>query len=1041
MMFHGNRRGSALLIVLGMLAFMIVSAVGFAAYMRYARMPSSYLRRTVASRHLVKAALARAIDALDRAVNNNPHPNVGEIFTSDVNYNRNIWQGRVLVGTNCTLNVHACIENDYPSILTLEALAYLPPSLVNSVRIHSRLVPTAQWKSFDFDAGRYAFCVVDVSDFLDVNRLRADVPRSSASNSRISLSYLFEEGLNHEGAGKGSSEWDEFMLKYRGVDEETGELDFASKEPLISVADLNLALGRKGKIGGKIFSPFYETIKNSKDVYSDLGDVETRENIRNMSFITDSLFNASLFKLDSGKETFDLSDSKNQPYAMEDLKKPARLSEMVVTGSLLNNAKWLNALSALGCGALADYLDEDSQPISLAVPTTERIPMICGIRPFFEGSRIMIVKEAPNDVNVEGGDDTYRSVSYTVTYKLNAEEFLKGFDMGHFQSLAVYPFLRGEGDSKRSFTMDGRFSMFFTADVPNLRLLNIKGDFSLEKNIPASELKKDSFNFINVGLSSAPVKIKDSIMTAEDALIKIAEPDKLSVSKGTSMSSALSDFVLLRVEYKWKQTKSKQVSGKEWSPSLSEILEDPKKINGIGDIIAYSDLKILDTATGKISEYSKNELGPEIKTSGITAGPKNIRLNCAVWMRIKEGDKVVDMVPASLLDDKAQNADNAATENFGDIGDMVGRKNPIIPLETDVQFNLTIKDLDELAKNNTPIDIKVSSDALLVSDPRYNYAPEAWFKHTGNGELEVLWPQKNGNPKGKDIFMATSDAGYLQSVYELAFLPRLTNLDADVELGDSAHRGNLPVPKGEAIKGIVAESAEKTWCKDYAWKTYDSIGGDREKFEKLPWKNQGSGFKVNPYSDQTNILMAAYANTPLDWRRASTNMSEVAEKNGIENHTELDAATFNEKYAFNAYSEGGTLEWTDLEAIAGEHMAAVRRDLSKTWHENWDAWWDDNSGDNEDSLCGKELTGEKTKLWDVDKKFLHGFWRDSFAAKQQLYMVFVRAEPMMMGSGSSKHLPPQLGGRAMALVWRDPTPTQKNDTPHRTRVLFYRQFD
>ena len=59
-----KRNGSALLIVLGMLAFMIVSAVAFAAYMRFARLPSSYLRRTSASRLLAKAALARVVEDL-----------------------------------------------------------------------------------------------------------------------------------------------------------------------------------------------------------------------------------------------------------------------------------------------------------------------------------------------------------------------------------------------------------------------------------------------------------------------------------------------------------------------------------------------------------------------------------------------------------------------------------------------------------------------------------------------------------------------------------------------------------------------------------------------------------------------------------------------------------------------------------------------------------------------------------------------------------------------------------------------------------------
>ena len=55
------KKGSALLIVLGMLSFMIVSAVGFSVYMRSSRTPSSYLRRNVAARYLVRAALAKAV--------------------------------------------------------------------------------------------------------------------------------------------------------------------------------------------------------------------------------------------------------------------------------------------------------------------------------------------------------------------------------------------------------------------------------------------------------------------------------------------------------------------------------------------------------------------------------------------------------------------------------------------------------------------------------------------------------------------------------------------------------------------------------------------------------------------------------------------------------------------------------------------------------------------------------------------------------------------------------------------------------------------
>ncbi len=85
-------------------------------------------------------------------------------------------------------------------------------------------------------------------------------------------------------------------------------------------------------------------------------------------------------------------------------------------------------------------------------------------------------------------------------------------------------------------------------------------------------------------------------------------------------------------------------------------------------------------------------------------------------------------------------------------------------------------------------------------------------------------------------------------------------------------------------------------------------------------------------------------------------------------------------------------------------------------------------------------------LWSTDRKFFYGYWRDCFAARQQLYLIFIRAEPTMMGSGSVSATPPQLGARAVALVWREPVSTVRNatdvsPTPHRMRILFYHQFD
>ena len=92
------RKGSALLVVLGLMAFLSISALAFAAYMRYSRIPSSYTRRSSSARNLVKAALARAIDQLDKSVNNHIHPNLNG--AGGVNPEGNKWICRVLTGKN-----------------------------------------------------------------------------------------------------------------------------------------------------------------------------------------------------------------------------------------------------------------------------------------------------------------------------------------------------------------------------------------------------------------------------------------------------------------------------------------------------------------------------------------------------------------------------------------------------------------------------------------------------------------------------------------------------------------------------------------------------------------------------------------------------------------------------------------------------------------------------------------------------------------------------------------------------------------------------
>ena len=105
-----SQKGSALLIVLGFLSFMVVSAVAFAIWMRNERLPSSALRRSVANRYLVKAALAQAMSRVDDAIRSHPYPgawstnntefgtkNVNDVYRDKIGLAYDWWESRVFM--------------------------------------------------------------------------------------------------------------------------------------------------------------------------------------------------------------------------------------------------------------------------------------------------------------------------------------------------------------------------------------------------------------------------------------------------------------------------------------------------------------------------------------------------------------------------------------------------------------------------------------------------------------------------------------------------------------------------------------------------------------------------------------------------------------------------------------------------------------------------------------------------------------------------------------------------------------------------------
>ena len=1046
-----KRRGSALLIVLGVLAFLVVSVVAVSLKIRRARLPSSYLRRSVAARELAKGALARAIDEIDRAIADDVHPGVG-VRSS------NKWRNRVFFGRDAEED----ISQTAPT-LTFEGLAYIPPPLVNEARYWSRKTPTAVWSSFGYDTGRYAYCALDVSDYFDVNRLVADYPRSSAANRRITAAHLFEP-TGHRSAPSGADAWDTFMERFRDIDEDSLEITFDSnsKMPLVSVADFNLALGDKGSIG-KMKSPFAEYIKTGTGSFYPAEGTAQLDMYSSMTFVTDGWFPKSKKTLsgngNNAIETYDLADGRYQPYKMTDLQNggPLVLSRTTALYKTQvapsQEAKtWYDRLSGLGMTALADYLDADRVPISLAVPTTERVPMICGVElrlaqsPSFGVERIDMAPTGWDGGSLppDNSQVTERKIEQVVRWIVKPDGFAQAFQGGRIHTIVAYPFLHNDAADNPSWTLDGKFALFFTSEtaVP-FRTRNI--DDTEVLHLASTTLPDSGINLetgvmtvkLEGGRPNFPAKISD-----EESAIWEGDLDlRAGVRLATDLANPGNE--LLKVTYQWTQTRQQNPQGgfTDWTPTFATVKADPAAAGAT--LKAHTALPALNADTRvRDADFADNAL-----TEKLSANPgwsKRVHLNAAVWLRIKDSDgKVVDMVPASIRDDAFQNSRNDPTVRLLASGSAALEISywPLLKFGTGVAFDFGIAGMESL--ENAATDMSISPAAVMVPDPRHNHMPENWYAESAGNITKSKWLETNlagGNDRDGDIFMATSDAGYLQSVYELAFLPRFTNLET---VGNYGNSGNYNIPQNNWNNNEYASGAGDTLNANFMWRTYDPIGDNETAFENLPFTSEGTGMKVNPYSDSTNVLMAAFANTPVDWRRASTNHME-----GVTDYATMSVADFNKKYAWNEYSEGGKFAWEDLQKVAGHFMWRMRNAGNSSWQTVWnDIDWYGLCSDGKVFASGggqdMEMSGTTDEIWDVDRKFFYGYWRDCFAAKQQLFLIFVRAEPLMLGGGTADQMPPQLGARAVALVWRDPaTPSgATSGYPHRTRLLFYRPLD
>lgn len=223
------------------------------------------------------------------------------------------------------------------------------------------------------------------------------------------------------------------------------------------------------------------------------------------------------------------------------------------------------------------------------------------------------------------------------------------------------------------------------------------------------------------------------------------------------------------------------------------------------------------------------------------------------------------------------------------------------------------------------------------------------------------------------------------------------------------------------------------------WRTYGCFGdlGDDE-VDNLRLVSPVKGFRVNPFTNDEMVKLAPFLNTPYDWWAAGTNLSDSVKQNMIDRNGKTSTPENALRYSFGERGVEAKVEFQYMEKLAEKISAELRRGGSD-WYNTWRnmKWLDER----ETSICDVDI---HRTLHDVDRKFLYSYWRKCYANAQQLFIVFFRAEPVVLGGGSGDgNTPAQLGARGVAVVWRDPIDAKgaAAAAPHRMRVLFYRQFD
>ena len=1093
------KKGSALLIVLGMLSFMVVSAVGFSMYMRTSRAPSSYLRRNVAARYLVRAALAKAIEDLEGEFNDDkdwgkssaggtdaprkfygiyddPFPGVllnDSTARSDPRQNGDYWLGRVFTPFGPVSSIDATV-----STLTLEALAYLPPAIIDDVRRLSRLTRTASWRSLPYDSGRYVYCAVNVSDLFDINRLRANVPRNSGRD-RITLASLcpksFDEMMDLN-TGMAAS-LDTILDKI----DNTGNL-YGNVVPFSSLADFNFLAGN-----GSDYAPFMDFI-GSSSYNGPLATKKEKAATANALFITDTWFPPA--DVATGETVYDLG-SNAQPF------KDYTANSFLETQLKLNptTSELYQKNLGIGVACLYDYLDSDNKPISLALPTVEAVPMVVGVSYPIGLSPTLgeIGSSVESQVQNIRGTATDPDGNAVSVNDIVLKRTCKLFGVESFGNrvqipvVVTCPFKRLQTESRsKSYSIRGLLRVWLAPDgmgcrpavADNIYPIGVNSWINGVVNNGVATFLSDTktLSDFNRDIKSTQDAVADLTLTFSDLGTRNPVPIYYKVTEAVDESA----------------TRSALPGYTGFIPDTANFNAEYKSFGNVkGMAAALRPLTVagdVDTTWQSLVNAAKFDTTAAYP-SGVTALdatqlPTEYRLYASVWVQVMDGSQVVDMVPACMVDDNewmgaSLPENNAIAQKTGDGAPVLNFKSDSAVKYENIETTLGVPAVFSAWK------------ALYAVDPRYNFAPEDWFSTTDETATKEKWrgyigldgtssPILGQAGRDHDIFMFVSDQEYLQSIGELQFLPMLEDMNGN---GNFMVGSYSPDFHGQPFSNRTGPTTGVFANGGRFWRTYSAypVGGINNTNLKNPYDMQlngktvtvlsgTGGFKLNPFSRDDRVITAALIGTPFDYYVASTNSNQV-QSGGRRNNL---AGNLSLSQMMSTYSFGNSslakLSKEELLDIAGE-IKDTFEDSANNGDVDWLSAWDDlmwqenvvsRINDENKTFMDAGITLQEP-LHGVDRKYLYSFWRDCFDNRQQLFLIFVRAEPTSVGGGSLSRASTQLGGRAVALVWRDPAKPEKNVAgrpvrttlnsldnwlnareqfpPHKTRVLFYHQFD